>query len=285
MAHTDQREAAQAEHKQGTWNPQSPPPPTELHLLLITILKMLEPYVRQANIALKNGERVSICEDWEMPTQFHCGNEKRPCADLEMVETPRGEMIALCRNLMTSSNLGARLERIKPASKSRTKPRSRLSPVLPDETQVEFETVTEDVEMRQQIIKRAKDVIEIMSAEERAILLSGFGESEFNLFLEQSDDVERLQLIQYNFTRRINNIKTQGRKRQPRRPVIEQRKVGDYLYKLQSTQKGASYWYIQFTKDGQRIHKYLGKERPSFDPKKDLDQKSGAKMKAAAAGR
>lgn len=283
MAHTRQCDVAQDEQIQAINGSSAPIATTEIQILLVTLLKMLEPYVSQANIKLKNGERVSINEAWETSTQFHCGDEKRPCADVEAVEAPNGELFALCKKLARTSAFGAQLETIKSNPINKATTRSRLLPVISSKINKEPDAFRQAVEMRQHIIKSVKDKIRILSAEEKASLLSAFGEREFNSFLEQNINLAQLQSIHYNFTRRINHLKSQGKKQKPRRPVIEQRKVGGFLYKLQSTQKGASYWYIQFTKEGKRIHKYLGKERPSFNPEKDLAKKKGIKLKALAA--
>lgn len=197
--------------------------------------------VEDASIRSQSGERVSINETRETPTEIHCVNENLASTDTMAGAALSTTHSAVCEDLACSTESAMHLSTIS------------------------SERVEKDGE-------EAGDKIKIMETEERAKLLSTFGEREFNLFLEQSNDLEQLQSLQYLFTHRINNLKKASKRQSPRRPVIEQRKVGDYLYKLQATQKGDSYWYIQFTKEGKRCHKYLGKERPSFNPKKDLGQ-------------
>lgn len=71
------------------------------------------------------------------------------------------------------------------------------------------------------------------------------------------------------------------------RPVLETRKVGRYLYKLQPNQGGNKYWYLQFTENGRSTQIYLGKEKPKFNPEIDLQRagtrKSGRPQAMAAA--
>lgn len=55
------------------------------------------------------------------------------------------------------------------------------------------------------------------------------------------------------------------------RAVLERRKVEKFLYKLQPNQFGHNYWYIQYSVRGETKHIYLGKQRPLFDPRKDLE--------------
>jgi|ERR1043166_217200 hypothetical protein len=83
------------------------------------------------------------------------------------------------------------------------------------------------------------------------------------------------------------HIKQQDeKKRGASRKVIECRKVGKYLYKLQPNQGGNLYWYIQFTEKGRSKTLYLGKNRPKFVPKDDLEivrRKKASRMRAASA--
>lgn len=70
------------------------------------------------------------------------------------------------------------------------------------------------------------------------------------------------------------------------RKSVESRKVGRYLYKLQ-LQDGHRYWYVQYTEGGKSKPLYLGKEKPSFDPKKDISRvmrRRARKSKQAVAG-
>lgn len=68
------------------------------------------------------------------------------------------------------------------------------------------------------------------------------------------------------------------------RKSVDRRKVGRYLYKLQR-QDGHLYWYIQYTEAGKSKPLYLGKDEPTFDPKKDISRvmrKRARKSKLAA---
>lgn len=283
MAYVYQREVAQTDHENPNKEPQSPSLISEIQILLITILKMLEPYVRTANIELKSGERVSINEDWEAPIQFHCGEEKRPCSDVEMIEAHNGELFALCNKLAKSPDFAAQLERVKLDTGRDLGSRLKPLPVISAGISKEDSMFGRNAEPRRLILDYIINVVRGMGVEEKAELLSVFGESEFNAFLNQSGNMEQLQSIQYSFTRRINRLKTCNARKAPKRPVKEQRKVGDYLYILQPAQKGGDYWYLQFTENGRRKHIYLGKEEPLFKPQDDLVRKRKAKAKSAHA--
>ena len=76
---------------------------------------------------------------------------------------------------------------------------------------------------------------------------------------------------------------TTNNRKSPKRPVRAQRKVGDYLYTLQPSQKGGDYWYLHFSRDGKRQHVYLGKETPTFEPATDLAQKRKPLARSARA--
>ncbi|MDX6612847.1 MAG: hypothetical protein QOD75_2033 [Blastocatellia bacterium] len=78
----------------------------------------------------------------------------------------------------------------------------------------------------------------------------------------------------------LGNVLTATRK------SVDSRKVGKYLYKLQ-LQDGHRYWYVQYTVGGKSKPLYLGKDEPTFDPKKDISRvkrKRARKSKQAAAG-
>jgi hypothetical protein len=213
MARISQRDAARGNNEETIGETPLPASTVDAQQLLFTVLKMLEPYVREANIELKSGERVTINKDWAIPTQFHCGEEKRPCANIERIEVHNGELFALCRKLK----------------------------------------------------------------------MSAFTESVLKVFLSQTKDLAELQSIKYGAAHRINELKIQNGDKRPQRPVKEQRKVGDYLYILQPGQKGGDYWYVQFNENGKRKQLYLGKERPSFDPIKDVTRKQKAMFASAHA--
>jgi hypothetical protein len=221
---------------------------------------MLAPFIEDASIRLKSGERVSINEEQATPVQIYCGLEDVACAGVELIDE------------FSSDRLTLRGEFARP---------EEISPVVTLENRTTGHLFGEVVETRESIIKDAVNKIKTVNTEDRAKLLSTFEEGDFQAFLEQSHDLAQLQSIQYLFTRRINNLRKENKQQTPRRPVIEQRKVGEFLYKLQATQKGDSYWYLQFTRDGKRVHKYLGKERPTFNPQEDLGRLESRKTLAA----
>jgi hypothetical protein len=55
------------------------------------------------------------------------------------------------------------------------------------------------------------------------------------------------------------------------RKLAFSRKVGRYRYKLQ-LQDGHQYWYLQFTEAGKSKPLYLGKDEPTFEPRKDIQR-------------
>jgi len=55
------------------------------------------------------------------------------------------------------------------------------------------------------------------------------------------------------------------------RKTVKTRKEGRYLYKLQ-LQDGHRYWYVQYTEGGKSKPLYLGKDEPTFNPKKDISR-------------
>src|SRR6185369_12715066 len=99
------------------------------------------------------------------------------------------------------------------------------------------------------LVERLKNAIQSLNDQQKALLLSAFGEQEITTFLENTTDIASLRSIQYGSTHRINRLKKPSNNK-AQRPVIEQRKVGEYLYKLQALGTGASYWYLQYTVGG-----------------------------------
>lgn len=288
MKHSSQPQVAQAESGQTVSDTPSPAPESDIRLLLLTVLKMLEPYVREASIELKNGERVSINEAWKVSTQFHCGEEKRPCAgekgpcaEVEMVEGPGGDIFALCKKLAQAPDFAAQLERVKSNHQGSPRGRLKLLLVSPADAGEAYSAFGESATARRGILDHILKVVQGMCAEEKSNLLSVCGESEFSAFIEKDDDLEKLQSIKYGFSRRINKLRPQIRDKKIKRPVKEQRRVGGCLYILQPGQKGGDYWYMQYTENGKRKQVYLGKEKPSFVPAEDLARKNAAKSTPA----
>ncbi len=221
--------------------------------LLLAVLRVLQSLVKNATIELSNGVRVFVDhESGERSIRFHCDKASspcdEPCQDLLDCKFGRENAVALCRNL---EPLGCSVE-------------------MTGETE----------QLRQDGIERVEGILDALQLEEKASLLSIFGEDEFKAFLDTNAELENLQPLQYWFTNRINQLKTATRKT-PKRPVKAQRKVGDYLYTLQPSQKGGDYWYLHFSRDGKRHHIYLGKQTPTFEPDTDLAQKHLPQARAA----
>jgi hypothetical protein len=236
--------------------------------LLFPILKMLEAYVGSGSIKLVDGLNNLIRKPGEEPRiVLHCGDFEKPCAHVITVETVNGEL-GFCKNFMQPPSELVQLRGLGKDARAASDNGHAVAPMM----------VEESSNMRQQVIDYIGNTIRAVGDDEKAKLVSALGEEEFNAFLERSQDVGKIQSIQYRFTRRINSLKAEGQRKMPKRPVIEQRKVGDYLYKLQPGPKGGNYWYLQYTKDGLRHHEYLGKEKPTFEPETDLLNKNQKKL-------
>lgn len=224
--------------------------------LLLAVLQILHSLVKNATIELPNGVRVFVDhnDSHDQSIRFHCDKAHAPCAepcqDLFPFELGRGETVGICRNL---ASLGCSVK-------------------LAGETE----------QLRRDGLNKVGEILEILTAREKANLLGTFGEDEFRAFLEENVELANLQRLQYWFTNRINKLKTTNRKN-PKRPVKAQRKVGDYLYTLQPSQKGGDYWYMHFSRDGKRHHVYLGKQTPTFEPTTDLAQKQNSLARSARA--
>jgi hypothetical protein len=223
--------------------------------LLLAVLRVLQSLVKNAAIELPNGVRIFVDHDCHRRSiRFHCDKENspcdEPCQDLFDFEDGLGETIAICRNLEPLGCSG--------------------------------ELAGETEQLRRLGINKFEKTLDALNSRERANLLRIFGEDEFRAFLETNVELEDLQSRQYWFTNRINRLRTTNRKN-PKRPVKEQRKVGAYLYTLQPSQKGGDYWYLHFSRDGKRHHVYLGKETPTFEPAKDLAQKRKPLSRSARA--
>jgi len=223
--------------------------------LLLAVLQVLRALVKNATIELPNGVRVFVDHDSrKQPIRFHCDREHSPCGepceDLFPFEFGRGDKVGICRNL---ESLGCSVQ-------------------LAGETE----------QRRRDCMNKVEAIFDVFTPREKASLLGIFSEDEFRAFLEGNIELENLQPLQYWFTNRINRLKTTNRK-SPKRPVKAQRKVGDYLYTLQPSQKGGDYWYMHFSRAGKRQHVYLGKETPTFEPATDLAQKRKPLTRSARA--
>lgn len=212
--------------------------------ILPDVLRMLEAYAKKASIELSNNQKVSIQKRGKVRTVLHCGEQETACKHV----VPSGGL-GLCEKFARVGN--------------------GLGPF--DETE----------KTRQRVVEILVEAVQALNVEEKAKLLSAMGEEEFGAYAERNGDIEKLQSIQYKFTRRVNDLREKRSRKPPKRPIIEQRKVGDYLYKRQAGPKGGIYWYLQFTKDGKRNHVYLGKANPTFEPTTDLARKQNGKSHAS----
>jgi len=259
---------------------EAPEAETEIRPLLITILNMLELYTKEATIVLTNGDKVSINAEWEQRTQFHCPWEKVPCSEVNPAVGPSGERFGVCKLSAQTSNFSSQLEPVAQSIKEDREAKLRLLPVMSSDSSNEYRPLGETSETRSLTLDRIRVTIHALSAEEKATIIGAFTDSEFNRFLAEVQDVDTLESMRHGFTQRINSIRavsSQARKN----PVLETRKVGKYLYKLQSTPRGTGYWYLQFTEDGKRCSVYLGKQLPSFDPHSDLAKRTKPKAMQA----
>jgi hypothetical protein len=224
--------------------------------LVVVLLRGLQPLIKNATIELRNGTRVSVQDGApEDAIQFHCSERDAPCTtpckDVFPIEYAPGEVVGICKTLA----------------------------VFGCSTKVTNETERR----RQSAFERIEKAFQKLRPREKASLLAAFGEEGFKAFLDENRKLEDLQSIHYWFRHRINKLKSRN-PRSPKRPVREQRKVGDYLYLLQPAQKGGDYWYIHYTTNGVRKQVYLGKATPTFNPQEDLARKEKAKTKTRAAG-
>ncbi len=281
MKRATQRHAISAYCEQTPSEPLETPPSTAVQPVALSILRMLEPHVEEAHIALRRGVKVLIRRSKEPRIIVHCGNAQKPCSHHKRIEGFGGEAVSFCKNLADNEATLVQLQSFSSKGKPSLQPHPKKEATRLTKSTDDLISV-EDVAERELLVERLQDIIQDLSAEEKANLLSAFEEEAFSGYLEKNCELETIQSIQYQFTKRINVLK---KKRIAARRVIEQRKVGDFLYKLQPGQKGGNYWYLQYTKNGKRHHVYLGKEenRPAFNPDVDLAKKKQMEVKVVAA--